>query len=95
MRWLPASGASVAPVRRMDEMRSMMGADREPTRSDGREMEICSLAHLSKLRVKRVSRPEKSPVLSESMEVSSYPVSLSPSDRMRSRSSRERSRTGR
>ena len=46
-RWLPASGASVMPVRRMEDMRSMMLSSMDPTRREGREREICSSAQRS------------------------------------------------
>ena len=57
-RWLPASGARVAPVRRMLAMRPMMRADREPTRKLGREMDTCSAAQRSNTVSNRVSSAE-------------------------------------
>ena len=75
----------------------MMGADSEPTRREGSEMDICSAAHLSKLRVKKVSSAEKIPGGQGEDRGSPRTRSSaqSPWSGCRPRVSSERSRTGR
>ena len=57
-RWLPASGARVAPVRRMPARRRMMSSSMEPTRRDGRDTEICSASQRSIVPRREVTRAE-------------------------------------
>ena len=94
-RWLPASGARVAPVRRMPARRRMMSSSMEPTRRDGRDTEICSASQRSIVPRNKVFSAEKSPVLRARKDTSSKPVSFRQFSRIFSRFGRLRSRAGR
>ena len=59
---LPASGATVAPVRRSRFMSPSMPGVSEPARRDGRLMATWSSRQRSALWANRLSRAEKSPV---------------------------------
>ena len=61
-RWVAASGATVAPVRRMPAIMDKMESDKVPARSDGSDTATCSRRQRSMLWANRLSRAEKSPV---------------------------------
>jgi len=94
-RWLPASGARVAPVRRMPAIRAMMESSTEPTRSEGSASATCCAAQLSAALANSVLSAEKSPALSARKESSSKPVSARHASTSFSSTGKERSRTGR